>query len=230
MLHLAGAVRLAGPPVGVPACRDTGTVVTVPAAPTVDELRADARNCRACDLWRTATQTVFGEGPAPAPMMLVGEQPGDQEDRAGRPFVGPAGRVLDEALIGAGIDRSSIYLTNAVKHFRWTPRGKRRIHQPPNRTQVAACQPWFAAELRAVTPSVLVLLGAVASQAVFGSGFRVTSQRGRVLQAPDGTTTIATLHPSSILRGSPDSRQSRMRDLVDGLTLAEETLERMRHQ
>jgi uracil-DNA glycosylase len=137
--------------------------------------------------------------------------------------------VLDEALMAAGINRPSVYLTNAVKHFRWTPRGKRRIHQPPTRTQVAACQPWFAAELRAVTPSVLVLLGAVASQAVFGSGFRVTSQRGRILPAPDGTTTIATLHPSSILRGSPDSRKSRMRNLVDDLTLAEETLERMRH-
>jgi DNA polymerase len=199
----------------------------VAAAPTVDKLRAEACGCRACDLWSSATQTVFGEGPAPAPMMLVGEQPGDQEDRAGRPFVGPAGRVLDEALIEAGVDRSSVYVTNAVKHFRWKPRGKRRIHQPPNRTQVAACQPWFTAELRAVTPSVLVLMGAVAAQAVFGSGFRVTAQRGVELQAPDGTTTIATLHPSSILRGSPDSRKSRMRDLVDDLTLAAETLERI---
>jgi uracil-DNA glycosylase len=202
----------------------------VAAAPTVEELRAEACGCRACDLWSSATQTVFGEGPAPAPMMLVGEQPGDQEDRAGRPFVGPAGRVLDEALSEAGIDRSSVYVTNAVKHFRWKPRGKRRIHQPPNRTQVAACQPWFAAELRAVTPSVLVLMGAVAAQAVFGSGFRVTSQRGVELQAPDGTTTITTLHPSSILRGSPDSRKSRMRDLVDDLRLAAETLQRLQRE
>jgi len=202
----------------------------IPERPTIPKLWQAAQACTACDLYKNATQAVLGVGPREAAAFFLGEQPGDQEDLAGKPFVGPAGRVLDEALIGAGIDRSSVYLTNAVKHFRWTPRGKRRIHQPPNRTQVAACQPWFAAELRAVTPSVLVLLGAVASQAVFGSGFRVTSQRGRVLQAPDGTTTIATLHPSSILRGSPDSRQSRMRDLVDDLTLAEETLERMRHQ
>jgi len=200
--------------------------VIVPARRPIDELRADAAGCRACDLWRSGTQTVFGEGRAPSPLMLVGEQPGDQEDKAGRPFVGPAGRVLDEALIDAGLDRSSIYVTNIVKHFKWTARGKRRIHQSPNRVEVVACQPWFAAELRLVKPVVLVLLGAVAAKAVFGPSFRVTSQRGVELEGPGGVLTIATLHPSAILRGEPDGRKARMRDLVQDLTLASQILER----
>jgi uracil-DNA glycosylase len=201
--------------------------VIVPARRPIDELRAEAAGCRACDLWRSATQTVFGEGRAPSRMMLVGEQPGDQEDKAGRPFVGPAGRVLDEALTDAGIDRPSIYVTNIVKHFKWTERGKRRIHQSPSRVEVVACQPWFTAELRLVKPEVLVVLGAVAAKAIFGAAFRVTSQRGVELEGPAGVTTIATLHPSAILRGEPDSRKARMRDLVDDLTLASQIVERV---
>jgi uracil-DNA glycosylase len=184
----------------------------------VSKLRLEAADCRACDLWRGATQTVFGEGPSPAPVMMVGEQPGDQEDRAGRPFVGPAGRVLDEALERAGIERSQVYLTNAVKHFKWTARGKRRIHQSPNQIEITACRPWFAAELRAVTPRVLVLLGAVAAKSVFGGGFRVTRQRGLELEGPEGTIALATVHPSSILRGDPDDRDRAMRLLVQDLS------------
>jgi uracil-DNA glycosylase family protein len=185
--------------------------------PSISRLRTEAASCRACDLWREATQTVFGEGPSPASVMMVGEQPGDQEDRAGRPFVGPAGRILDEALERAGIDRAEVYMTNAVKHFKWEPRGKRRIHKTPSQIEIVACQPWFAAELRAVTPRVLVLLGAVAAKSVFGAGFRVTKQRGKPLDGPAGTIAIATLHPSSILRSDPREREQRLGDLVADL-------------
>jgi uracil-DNA glycosylase family protein len=164
-------------------------------------LARDAADCRACDLWRDATQTVFGEGPEDAELMLVGEQPGDREDLAGQPFVGPAGRVLDDALVAAGIDRDGIYVTNAVKHFKWRARGKRRIHDKPNRGEVAACRPWLDGELAAVQPRVLVLLGATAAQALLGTAFRVTRERGR----PIGDTgfaehVVATVHPSAIVR------------------------------
>jgi uracil-DNA glycosylase len=186
-------------------------------AADLEQVREQAAGCRNCDLWENATQTVFGEGPVPARVMMMGEQPGDQEDRAGRPFVGPAGRVLDEALERAGIVRSEVYVTNAVKHFKWTPRGKRRIHQTPNQIEITACSPWFAAELRAVTPRVLVLLGAVAAKSVFGSSFRVTRDHGQPLEGPEGTTAIATYHPSAVLRTNPEEREARMAELVADL-------------
>jgi DNA polymerase len=167
----------------------------------LEQLARDAQDCRACDLWRTGTQTVFGEGPAAAKLMLVGAQPGDREDLAGRPFVGPAGRVLDEALAAAGIDRDDVYVTNAVKHFKWRARGKRRIHDTPSRAEVAACRPWLDGELALVEPRVLVLLGATAAQALLGASFRVTRERGRPI---DGTGfaehVVATVHPSAIVR------------------------------
>jgi uracil-DNA glycosylase len=167
-------------------------------------LREVAAGCRACDLWRNATQTVFGEGRRTAEVMLIGEQPGDKEDLAGHPFVGPAGRVLDQALNDVGIDREQVYVTNAVKHFKWKARGKRRIHDKPNAAEVAACRPWPDAELATVRPRVVVLLGATAAQALLGRSFRVTKERGKVLEetviAP---FVVATVHPSSILR-APD--------------------------
>ena len=165
------------------------------------QIAREAEDCRACDLWRNATQTVFGEGPSEAELMLVGEQPGDREDRSGRPFVGPAGRVLDAALSAAGIDRDSVYVTNAVKHFKWRARGKRRIHDKPNRSEVAACRPWLDAELAAVRPRVLILLGATAAQAFLGPSFRVTADRGKSI-ADTGLAehVVATVHPSAIVR------------------------------
>jgi uracil-DNA glycosylase len=170
---------------------------------TLASLREDAARCRACPLWRHATQTVFGEGPAKAELLFVGEQPGDAEDKEGRPFVGPAGRVFDEALAEAGIEREKVYVTNAVKHFKWKARGKRRIHQKPNAAETAACRPWLDAELEVVSPSVLVALGATAAQALLGRGFRVTQQRGVPVESDLAPTVVATVHPSSILR-APD--------------------------
>ena len=169
-------------------------------ATSLDALRAEAAGCRACPLWQSATQTVFGEGPRLAALMLVGEQPGDHEDLEGRPFVGPAGALLDRALEEAGIERSTVYLTNAVKHFKWTPKGKRRIHQKPNAAEVEACRPWLEAEIAAVRPTLVVALGAVAAQALLGRGFRVTRHRGEVFPQPEGPPITATVHPSSILR------------------------------
>jgi DNA polymerase len=181
--------------------------------------------CRNCALWRDATQTVFGQGPVPAAAMLVGEQPGDQEDRAGEPFVGPAGHVLDEGLAEVGLSREELYVTNAVKHFKWTPRGKRRIHQKPNREEVKACAPWLDAELELVQPMLVVLLGATAAQAVMGSSFRVTVQRGRVLDSPLERPVLATVHPSSILRaGSPAERRTAMSAFIADLHVAAEVL------
>jgi uracil-DNA glycosylase family protein len=194
----------------------------VTAASEIAGLAADAADCRACDLWRDATQTVFGEGPPDAKLMLVGEQPGDHEDVAGRPFVGPAGRVLDGALAAAGIDRERVYVTNAVKHFKWRARGRRRIHDKPNRAEVAACRPWLDGELAAVKPRVLVLLGATAAQALLGSGFRVTHERGR----PIGDTgfaehVVATVHPSAIVRiRDREERTEAERALADDLRTA----------
>ena len=171
-------------------------------------LRAEAAHCRACPLWENATQTVFGEGPAAARMLFVGEQPGDVEDRQGRPFVGPAGRVFDEAIAEAGIDRGDVYVTNAVKHFKWKARGKRRIHQKPNAAEVAACRQWLDGELDAVAPRVLVALGATAAQALLGSSFRVTKQRGVPVESGLAPNVLATVHPSSILR-APDEAARR---------------------
>ncbi|MGE5689092.1 MAG: UdgX family uracil-DNA binding protein, partial [Pseudomonadota bacterium] len=180
----------------------------VPSEPTLPTLRETAGSCRACPLWRTGTQTVFGEGDATARAMLVGEQPGDREDREGRPFVGPAGRLLDEALEEAGIDRSLAYVTNVVKHFKWTPRGKRRIHQKPNRGEIAACRPWLEAELAVVRPDVLVCLGATAAQALLGRDFRVTRRRGEPVETELAPVALATVHPSTILRADGADRDA----------------------
>jgi DNA polymerase len=171
---------------------------------------------------------VFGEGPVPADALFVGEQPGDQEDRRGTPFVGPAGRVFDEGLERAGIDRERVYVTNAVKHFKWTPRGKRRIHQTPNREEVRACSPWLESELAVVDPEVLVLMGAVAAQGVLGSSFRVSRERGRLLDSDLAPHVLATVHPSSILRGEPDDRAAAMDAFVADLRVAASVLRRAR--
>jgi uracil-DNA glycosylase len=192
-----------------------------PDARTVAQLAAAAATCRACDLWKDATQTVFGEGPERARLMLVGEQPGDQEDRQGHPFVGPAGRLLEQALDEAGIDRRQVYLTNAVKHFRWTRRGKRRLHEKPNAAQVRACRPWLEAEVAAVRPALIVLLGATAAQAVMGPSFRVSKQHGVVLDSPLGVRVLATVHPSSILRATDSAaRDAAMSSFVADLMVA----------
>ena len=175
----------------------------VPERRTLSSLREAAAGCRACPLWKTGTQTVFGEGLTKAEIVFVGEQPGDREDREGRPFVGPAGRVLDEALAEAGIDRGLAYVTNAVKHFKWEGRGKRRIHQKPNAEELAACRPWLDAELSALRPHVLVALGATAAQSLLGRSFRVTKQRGEPVESELAPHVLATVHPSSILR-APD--------------------------
>jgi uracil-DNA glycosylase family protein len=190
----------------------------VPPRPSIPKLRAAAKGCRACDLWRTATQTVFGEGPAAADVMFVGEQPGNDEDLAGRPFVGPAGRILAKALEEAGIDRSRTYITNAVKHFKWEPRGKRRIHAKPNAVEIGACRPWLEAELRVVHPRALVCLGATAAQTLLGRSFRVSKQRGQFVESPLAPLVTATVHPSSILREpDPEARRLAMKNFVRDL-------------
>ena len=181
-----------------------------PDTSSLAEVREASRKCTACHLYKCATQTVFGEGPTGAAIMLVGEQPGDYEDVAGKPFVGPAGKIMDKALEEAGINRREVYVTNAVKHFKWEPRGKRRIHQKPNSREVAACRPWLEAELRLVKPRLLVCLGATAAQAVFGPSFRVTRERGKVLSSKLAPRALATVHPSSLLR-QPDE-ESRQRE------------------
>jgi DNA polymerase len=187
---------------------------------TLDELRDEAAGCRACPLWQTGTQTVFGEGAARAKVVFVGEQPGDQEDKQGRPFVGPAGRVLDEGLELAGIDRSTTYVTNAVKHFKWTARGKRRIHAKPSWSEIAACHPWLEAELDVIHPDVLVCLGATAAQALLGRQFRVTKERGTWVDSGLAPHVTATIHPSSILRQRTDEdRHREMAGFVEDLRL-----------
>ncbi|HEV8687323.1 MAG TPA: UdgX family uracil-DNA binding protein [Gaiellaceae bacterium] len=172
----------------------------LPPSRSLQTLREAAKLCHGCDLWRNATQTVFGEGSEDAEVMFVGEQPGDQEDKEGGPFVGPAGRILDRALEEAGIDRTLVYVTNAVKHFKWQPRGKRRIHQKPNWAEMTACRPWLEAEIEAVEPRVIVLLGATAAQTLLGRQFRVTKQRGELVESPFAESVTATIHPSAILR------------------------------
>jgi len=190
----------------------------VPERPSLPKLRAAAEDCRACDLWKRGTQTVFGEGSAHAQVVFVGEQPGNDEDLAGRPFVGPAGKLLDRALEAAGIDRTQVYVTNVVKHFKWVPQGKRRIHQKPNSREIAACRPWLDAELGILKPKVIVCLGATAAQALLGRQFRVSQQRGRLVPSPLAPHVIATVHPSSILR-APDeeSRHAEMARFIDDL-------------
>jgi len=189
----------------------------LPDHPTLPRLREAAAGCRGCHLWQVGTQTVFGEGPARAGAIFVGEQPGDQEDRAGRPFVGPAGKLFDQALEAAGIDRRNVYVTNAVKHFKWQARGKRRIHQKPNAAEVAACRPWLEAELALVRPRALVLLGATAAQSLLGRQFRVTQHRGELLESELADAVTATVHPSSILRGEPAEREASLSAFVDDL-------------
>jgi uracil-DNA glycosylase len=187
----------------------------IPDKLTLPALRAAATGCKACDLWRLGTQTVFGEGTATARVMMVGEQPGDKEDLQGRPFVGPAGGILDKALAAAGIDRNDVYVTNIVKHFKWEPRGKRRLHKKPNSLEISACRPWLEAEIKVVKPEVVVLLGATAAQGIMGGQFRVTQQRGQWVQSDIASLVLATVHPSSILRApDDDSRHEEMRKFV----------------
>jgi uracil-DNA glycosylase len=200
----------------------------VPGSHDLDELSEAAHGCKGCDLYLDATQTVFGAGLSTADIMLVGEQPGDQEDKAGAPFVGPAGRLLDKALAAAGVERNRLYVTNAVKHFKFTlaERGKRRIHKTPSRTEVVACRPWLIAELSSVKPDVLMLLGATAAQSLMGSTFRLTAHRGEVLHLPDtdglaiDPHVVATAHPSSVLRGPREQRDKAFDALVSDLRFA----------
>ena len=187
----------------------------IPERPTLEGLREAAAGCKACPLWENATQTVFGEGAADADVVFVGEQPGDREDLEGAPFVGPAGKLFDEALVEARIDRSQVYVTNVVKHFKWKPQGKRRIHQKPNWREIAACRPWLDAELAILKPRVLVCLGATAAQALLGRDFRVSRQRGELVDSPLAPKAIATVHPSSILRA--EDRDTQFREFVRDL-------------
>ena len=196
----------------------------LPERASLPALREASAGCKGCHLWQVGTQTVFGEGARDAQVMFVGEQPGDQEDRAGKPFVGPAGRLLDEALVAAGIDRSTTYVTNAVKHFKWQAKGKRRIHQKPNWTEMTACRPWLEAELAVVQPRVLVLLGATAAQSLLGRQFRVTQNRGKLLDTDLAEAVTATVHPSSILRGEPEEREANFAAFVDDLRVVAKLL------
>jgi DNA polymerase len=185
----------------------------LPEKRTLEALREAARSCRGCDLWEHATQTVFGEGSQNARMMLVGEAPGDREDREGRPFVGPAGRELDRALEVVGIERADVYLTNAVKHFRFEERGKRRIHKRPDAAQIRACRPWLRAEIDIIAPEAIVVLGAVAAKALLGSTFRLMAQRGRPQESDLAPVLVATIHPSAILRARDAEARQAQREL-----------------
>ena len=199
----------------------------IPSRPSLPKLREAAAECRACPLWEHATQTVFGAGTRSSVAMFVGEQPGDQEDKQGAPFVGPAGRVLDEALAQAGIDRRAAYVTNAVKHFKWEPRGKRRIHAKPSWSELTACRPWLEAELAVVRPAVLVCLGATAAQSLLGREFRVTRQRGEWIESNLAEHVTATIHPSAVLRQrDEESRHSEMSKFVEDLKLVAAVLKR----
>jgi uracil-DNA glycosylase family protein len=199
----------------------------LPDRPTLASVREVATGCKACDLYKRGTQTVFGEGPRRAEVMMVGEQPGDAEDLAGHPFVGPAGRLLDRALEEAGIDRSLVYVTNVVKHFKWEPRGKRRIHAKPNAGEIAACRPWLETEIALVKPRVLICLGATAAQALLGKAFKVSRQRGEFVPSALAPLVTATVHPSSILR-APDeeARREEMRRFVADLKKVEAAIKR----
>ena len=196
----------------------------LPVTHTLPALRAAIPTCRGCTLYKHATQAVFGEGSAASRVMLIGEVPGDREDLVGKPFVGPAGRLLDEALAIGGIPRDEVYVTNAVKHFKWQGRGKRRIHQKPNWSEIAACRPWLEAELYVVRPRVLVCLGATAAQALLGRQFRVTRERGRPVESELAVHVIATIHPSSILRGDPETRDQEYAAFVQDLKVVAELL------
>jgi uracil-DNA glycosylase family protein len=201
-----------------PALTAESAATLIPPGASLTTLRKIAARCTACDLYKRATQTVFGEGAADVRVVFVGEQPGHEEDLAGRPFVGPAGRLLDRALVEVGIDRSTVYVTNVVKHFKWEPRGKRRIHAKPSPREIGACRPWLEAELAALEPEVLVCLGATAAQALLGRQFRVSTERGRWVKSPLAPRVMATVHPSSILRAPDDeSRQAEYERFVGDL-------------
>jgi len=193
----------------------------LPARATLADARAKAKGCHACELWRHATQTVFGAGAVHAPIVLVGEQPGDQEDRQGKPFVGPAGRVLEEALAAAGVDPARVYVTNAVKHFKWIPRGKRRLHAKPRLSEILACQPWLVVELSRIRPRVVVCLGTTAARAVLGRPITLSKYRGQALHTDLAPAVFVTAHPSAILRAPDEASRARGRDqLVEALALA----------
>jgi uracil-DNA glycosylase len=199
----------------------------IPDRPTLEKVRAAATNCRACELWRLGTRTVFGEGASTAELMLVGEQPGNDEDLSGHPFVGPAGKLLDRALHDAGIDRSEVYVTNVVKHFKWEPRGKRRIHKKPNAAEIAACRPWLDTEIALVKPRAIVCLGATAAQALLGRQFKVTAHRGEFIDSPLAPLVLATVHPSSILRAPDDeARHREMKQFTADLSAVAKALRR----
>ena len=207
------------------AASDADASPFVPEERTLEALREAAASCRGCDLWRPATQTVFGEGSEDARMMLVGEVPGDREDREGRPFVGPAGRELDRALEAVGIERADVYVTNAVKHFRFQERGKRRIHQRPDAGQIRACRPWLRTEIDVIAPEALVVLGATAAKSLLGSTFRLMAQRGEPLESDLAPIVVATIHPSAILRArDDDARRAQREMLTEDLHVAVEAL------
>jgi len=190
----------------------------IPEQLSLPRLREAAADCQACDLWKRGTQTVFGAGPRKSTILFVGEQPGNEEDLTGEPFVGPAGRLLDEALVEAGIDRKRVYVTNVVKHFKWEPRGKRRIHKKPNSQEIKACRPWLEAEIAVIKPQIIVALGATAAQALLGAQFRVTKERGKFIESTLAPYIMATVHPSSILRAPDDeTRRSERRKFMDDL-------------
>jgi uracil-DNA glycosylase len=197
---------------------ETSAADFFPKRKSLKAFRNAAAECKGCDLWERGTQTVFGEGARRAEVLFVGEQPGNEEDLSGKPFVGPAGRLLDEALVAAGIDRAHTYVTNVVKHFKWEPRGKRRIHKKPNAGEIAACRPWLEAEISLVKPKVVVCLGATAAQALLGTQFKVTKQRGKFIKSTLAPYIIATVHPSSILRAPDDeTRHDEKRKFIDDL-------------
>jgi uracil-DNA glycosylase family protein len=201
-----------------PKSSDSAAWDLIPPRPTLTSLKNAAADCRACDLWKKGTQTVFGEGSRRVNVMFVGEQPGNEEDLTGRPFVGPAGRLFDNALREAGIDRKQTYVTNVVKHFKWEPRGKRRIHKKPNAVEIAACRPWLESEIAVIKPDVVVALGATAAQPLLGPQFRVTKQRGEFIPSTLAPYVMATVHPSSILRAPDDeTRELETRRFIDDL-------------
>lgn len=203
----------------------------VPQAATLTSLKKAASGCQGCDLYKRATQTVFGEGPEHAEIMFVGEQPGDQEDLAGHPFVGPAGRILDRALDEAGLRREDVYVTNAVKHFKWEPLGKRRKHKKPYTTEIEGCRPWLEAELRVVSPKVVVCLGSTAAQTVFRRPVRIQQERGAILETPDGLTALATVHPAAILRApEPEQREQEYARFVKDLAVLRSWLHEARRE
>ena len=210
----------------MPKPEEEGTAAPlVPSKPTLKKLKVAAAGCQACDLWKRGTQTVFGEGQTSSTVMFVGEQPGNSEDLEGRPFIGPAGGLLDRALEEAGIDRSKVYVTNVVKHFKWEPRGKRRIHKKPNAMEIRACRPWLEAEIKVVKPRAIVCLGSTAAQAVIGPKFRVSVRRAQFVESPLANYVMATVHPSSILR-APDeeTRPAEMARFIDDLKKVDKVL------